>query len=145
LSLQNGEKSVRPRRMTMENKPGAIAPILKIMLIEDDPTMVSLLTTLLSLEGFTVRAPTNHHIESLLKALIEEQPQVILMDVNLHLGSGIDLVRQIRQVPEINNTRILMSSGLNLKYECIDAGADDFILKPYDPDTLIRLINTNIH
>lgn len=131
--------------MKMENKPGSIAPMLKIMLIEDDPTMVSLLTTLLSLEGFMVRAPTNHHIESLLEAMIEEQPQVILLDVNLRLGNGIDLVRQIRQVPEINKIRILMSSGLNLKYECIDAGADDFILKPYDPDALISLINNTSH
>lgn len=119
--------------------------MLKVMLVEDDPTMVSLLTTLLSLEGFQVMAPKNHHMDSLLKALIEEQPQVILMDVNLRLGSGIDLVRQIRQVPEINQIRILMSSGLNLKHECIDAGADSFILKPYNPDELINLINKTSH
>jgi DNA-binding response OmpR family regulator len=42
--------------------------MLKVMLVEDDPTMVSLLTTLLSLEGFHVMAPKNHHRDSLLKA-----------------------------------------------------------------------------
>jgi DNA-binding response OmpR family regulator len=117
----------------------------KVMLIEDDPIMVSLLTTLLNMEGFTVKTPKNHRIETLLKAIIEEQPQIALVDVNLTLGSGIDLVRQIRQSPDVKEIRILMSSGLNLKYECINAGADDFILKPYMPDELINLIHKTVN
>ena len=118
--------------------------MVKVMLIEDDPTMVSLLTTLLSLEGFTVKVPKNHHMDSILKAMIKELPHVALVDVNLRLGSGIDLVRQIRQAPEIKKIYILMTSGLNLKYECINAGADDFILKPYMPEQLINLIHKTV-
>jgi DNA-binding response OmpR family regulator len=119
--------------------------MLKVMLIEDDPTMVSLLTTLLNLEGFMVKAPKNHQIESLLKAMIEEQPQIALVDVNLRIGNGIDLVRHIRLEPEIKKIRILMSSGLDLKYECINAGADGFIQKPYMPDELIKLIHKTVN
>lgn len=115
--------------------------MLKVMLIEDDPTMVSLLTTLLSLEGFTVKVPKNHHMKSVLNAIIKQHPQIALVDVNLLMGSGIDLVREIRREPKIKGIRILMSSGLNLKRECIQAGADDFIQKPYMPDELIKLIH----
>ena len=129
----------------MAKTPRLGSLMCKVMLIEDDPIMVSLLTTLLNMEGFTVKTPKNHRIETLLKAIIEEQPQIALVDVNLTLGSGIDLVRQIRQSPDVKEIRILMSSGLNLKYECINAGADDFILKPYMPDELINLIHKTVN
>jgi DNA-binding response OmpR family regulator len=119
--------------------------MLNVILIEDDPTMVSLLTTLLSLEGFTVKAPKNHHTKSLLQTIIEQHPQIALVDVNLRIGSGIDLVREIRREPKIKEIRILMSSGLNLKRECIQAGADDFIQKPYMPDELIKLIHKTVN
>ena len=112
----------------------------KVMLIEDDQTMVSLLTTLLILEGFSVRAPKNHHIDGVLKDVRKERPEVAFVDVNLNSGSGLDLVREIRREPGIQQTRILMSSGLNLQAECFQAGADGFILKPYMPDALIAQI-----
>lgn len=128
----------------MEKRPGLGKHMLKVMLIEDDPTMVSLLSTLLDLEGFMVQAPANHQFEGLLNAIINEHPQVALVDVNLRTGSGLDLVREIRNEPEIKDIRILMSSGLNLKQECIQAGADGFILKPFMPDELIKLIHRTV-
>jgi DNA-binding response OmpR family regulator len=118
--------------------------MFKVMLIEDDQTMVSLLTTLLKLEGFKVRTPRNHHMKSVLSAILDERPQIALVDVNLRIGSGLDLVREIRREPKIKDTRILMSSGLNLQQECIQAGADGFILKPFMPDDLIELIHRTI-
>lgn len=118
--------------------------MLKVMLIEDDPTMVSLLTTLLDLEGFIVQAPTDHRVKGLLSTIIDERPQIALVDVNLRDGSGLDLVREIRLDPKTKDIRILMSSGLNLKQECIQAGADGFIMKPFMPDELIKLIRHTI-
>jgi DNA-binding response OmpR family regulator len=118
--------------------------MFKVMLIEDDQTMVSLLTTLLNLEGFLVKAPMNNHMDGYLHAILEERPQIALVDVNLHTGSGLDLVREIRREPEISETRILMSSGMNLQEECIQAGADGFILKPFMPDDLVKMIRTTM-
>jgi DNA-binding response OmpR family regulator len=118
--------------------------MLKVMLIEDDPTMVSLLTMLLNLEGFLVKTPTNHKMDALLNDIVKEHPNLALVDVNLQNGSGLDLVREIRQEPEIMNTRILMYSGLNLRQECLQAGADGFIQKPFMPDELIKLIHANV-
>lgn len=118
--------------------------MLKVMLIEDDPTMVSLLAMLLNLEGFIVKTPTNHKLDALINDIVNEQPNLALVDVNLQNGSGLDLVREIRQEPEIMNTRILMYSGLNLRKECLQAGADGFIQKPFMPDELIKLIHANV-
>jgi DNA-binding response OmpR family regulator len=118
--------------------------MLKIVLIEDDPTMVSLLTTLLNLEGIAVRVPADHQIEGVLNVIHAEHPQIALVDVNLSAGNGIDLVREIRQHREIKDIRILMSSGMDLKHECLQAGADGFILKPFMPDDLIQLIRSTV-
>ena len=118
--------------------------MLKVMLIEDDRTMLSLLSTLLQMEGFEVKTPVDDQMDSLLNAFHLERPNIALVDVNLRIGSGLDLLRKIRNDPEIKDTRILMSSGLNVKHECIKAGADGFILKPYMPDELINLINKTI-
>ena len=116
----------------------------KVMIIEDDPSMVSLLTTLLMMEGFKVETPKNNHMEGLLNAIRDKHPQIALVDVNLSHGSGLDLVRKIRHEPEIKDTSIVMASGLNLKKECIQAGADGFIMKPFMPDELIKLIHKTI-
>ena len=120
--------------------------MLKVMLIEDDRTMLSLLSTLLQMEGFEVKTPVDDQMKSLLDAFHKERPNIALVDVNLRIGSGsgLDLLRKIRKDPDIKDIRILMSSGLNVKHECMKAGADGFILKPYMPDDLIKLIHKTI-
>jgi len=114
------------------------------MLIEDDQTTVSLLTTLLNLEGFMVSAPSNGHMDGYFNALLEEHPNLALVDVNLRIGSGLELVRKVRSAPEMKDTPILMISGLNVKEECLKAGADGFILKPFMPEELIKLIRNTV-
>jgi DNA-binding response OmpR family regulator len=113
---------------------------LKITLIEDDPSMVSLLTTLFNMEGYIVSIPHNHQTQGLLHAIHLNHPHIAMIDVNLAMGSGLDLVRSIRSDPEIKSTCILMTSGLNLKKESLQAGADGFIQKPFMPDDLLKLI-----
>jgi DNA-binding response OmpR family regulator len=113
----------------------------KVMLIEDDATMLILLGTLLQMEGFQVaKVAKEETVDDLLSALRREKPDVALLDVHLHQISGFDLLSQLRQDPELKPIRVLMSSGLDCSTECLQAGADDFILKPYMPDELIRRI-----
>jgi two-component system OmpR family response regulator len=107
----------------------------KIFLAEDDYTMLSLLRTLLKLEGYTTTAPLD--TEDVLEAVHREQPDVILMDVHLTQGNGIDILRAIRQDHRLDSTLVLMQSGMNLETECLAAGANGFLLKPYMPDALI--------
>jgi DNA-binding response OmpR family regulator len=117
--------------------------MLKVMLIEDDQTMVSLLTMLLNLEGYLVKTPTNNQMDGILNDVLRERPHIALVDVNLEEGNGLDLLREIRQAPTIMGTRVIMFSGLNLQEECIQAGADGFIQKPFIPDELIKLIHVS--
>jgi len=110
----------------------------KILLAEDDRTMVSLLKTLLKMEGFEVVALD---VNADVPAAVElEKPDTLLMDVHLGQQSGMDIVRAIRQNPVLANVRIVMTSGLNVKDECLRRGANHFLLKPFMPDDLLKVL-----
>jgi len=110
----------------------------KVLLAEDDYTMVSLLKTLLKMEGFEVVAvDVNADVPSLVQS---ENPDVLLMDVHLGQQSGMDIVQAIRKIPALANVRIVMTSGLNMKEECISRGANYFLMKPFMPDDLLKVL-----
>lgn len=110
----------------------------KVMVVDDDATMVSLLTTLLQLEGHDVSHPEPGG--SILEAAQRIRPDVLLMDVNLAHEDGIEVLKAICAAADLDGTYIVMQSGLNVFEECISAGADAFILKPYPPDELLEHI-----
>jgi DNA-binding response OmpR family regulator len=113
----------------------------KVMLIEDDKTMLLLLGTLLKMEGFeVVSLTTEKTLDDLLATLHREKPDAAMVDVHMPQTNGIELLIRVRQEPELKSIRMLMSSGLDKSIECKQAGADDFILKPYMPDELIKRI-----
>jgi DNA-binding response OmpR family regulator len=116
----------------------------KVMLIEDDRTMLSLLSTLLGMEGFQVVTAGDESVEIIHQALKTEQPATVLLDVNLRHLNGLDVLRDIRQDPEMDFVRVIMSSGIDYREQCIEAGAQDFILKPYMPDDLIKKIRRSL-
>jgi chemosensory pili system protein ChpA (sensor histidine kinase/response regulator) len=117
----------------------------KILLIEDDETMVSLLCTLMQLEGFTAtQMGKSETLEKVMENVHTEKPDLILLDVNLRQFNGFDLLHLIRQNDDLKHTRILMSSGMDYRERCLREGADGFILKPYMPEDLISDIKQMI-
>ncbi|HEX2990288.1 MAG TPA: response regulator [Anaerolineales bacterium] len=110
----------------------------KILLAEDDTTMVSLLKTLLKMEGYEVLAlDANTDIAA---AVEREKPQALFMDVHLGEQSGMKVLEAIRRNRDTANVRVIMTSGLNVKEECMRYGADVFLLKPFMPDDLISAL-----
>lgn len=113
----------------------------KVLVAEDDYTMVTLLKTLLGMEGFEV-ITTLDRKDGFLDIIRQEKPDVILLDVHLGDQNGLDLVREVRADPQLSGVRIIMCSGINLEAECRANGADDFLLKPYVVDELLRKVRT---
>ncbi len=117
----------------------------KIMLVEDDHTMRSLMQTLLEMEGFTVVTGAAH-AEALMQDLHTEKPDLLVMDVRLAGGiSGIDLLKTLREDPELHNIRVIMTSGMDYSEASLAAGADAFLQKPYMVDKLLNLIHQNLN
>ncbi|MCC6187888.1 MAG: response regulator [Anaerolineales bacterium] len=106
----------------------------KVLIVDDDRTMNSLLKTLLELDGFVVVMVT--HGEKVLPLALAERPDAVLMDVHIAEADGMEVLRQIRRHPDLQRLPVVMSSGMDVERECRASGADAFILKPYPPDEL---------
>jgi CheY-like chemotaxis protein len=115
----------------------------KIMLAEDDLTMVTLLKTLLGMEGYQVDALSID--DDVFEAVRHDRPDVLLMDVHLPHANGLDVLAQLRKDAETRDLKVVMTSGLNLELECKNYGADDFLLKPYMPDDLLDLLKRTLN
>jgi DNA-binding response OmpR family regulator len=117
----------------------------KIMLLEDDKTMLSLLSTLLTFEGFEiVQIKNDQKLDDILVTIQNEAPSLIMLDINLSQFNGFDLLRRIRQNETRYNTKVLVASGLDFRIECRQEGADNFIQKPFMPEELIAKIHETL-
>jgi DNA-binding response OmpR family regulator len=112
------------------------------MIVDDDRTMVSLLKILLEMDGFEVIDESRRGY--VLPTVLEQQPDVVLMDVFLSDADGMELLKSLRQAQLARPTKVIMTSGMELSEQCRQAGADDFLLKPYTPDQLAKVINNNL-
>ena len=73
--------------------------------------------------------------------LRKTRPDIILMDVMMPLMDGIEAVRRIRMDPQLATLPIIMMTGKSENHvviDCIKAGANDFVVKPIDRDTLMN-------
>ena len=114
----------------------------KIMVAEDDQTMVNLLTTLLKMDGFEVVALDVD--ENIPAAVERDRPDILVLDVHLSNQNGLEILDALRSNEIGSKLQVVMISGLNVKEECLRRGADDFLLKPFMPDDLIKILRKNL-
>ena len=104
--------------------------------------MIDLLSTLLTFEGFEVVSYLGG--QDVLAEIRTNAPDLVLLDVHLRVPdgevNGFDLLSQIRSDQDLKDIKILMSSGVDFSFKPELQGADGFLLKPYMPDDLIKLI-----
>lgn len=112
----------------------------RLLIIEDDPTMRSLLQKKLAPEGFECLLAAN--ATAGLKACREEKPDAVLLDVHLPDRNGIEVCRALKDDPVLRHIPVLIvtgeSKGVDKTLEGLDAGADDYILKPFSPAELLK-------
>src|SRR5688572_7674237 len=103
---QNPNHPVRRRQQRKRLQQGKRRPMAKILLAEDDETMISLLTTLLKMEGFEVVAmDVNADVPTMVR---QEMPDAIFMDVHLEGKNGLQILEEIRKNHDFANIRIVM-------------------------------------
>lgn len=115
----------------------------KILLVEDDYYLGIILNDQLEMHGYEVsllRLP-NETVENLL----EDKFDLVIMDKLLSGVDGTQICASIRNTDGISNIPILMMSGLDGAREiCIDAGANNFIAKPFEVDSLLQTIEATL-
>lgn len=112
----------------------------RVLIIEDDTIMVGLLKTLLELEQIQPDVTSIHSIEPILDHIERTKPDIILLDVNLQDLNGLDVLNKIRENSLLDDIKVIMTSGTDYQDLTIHNGADRFLLKPYMPDSLVRMI-----
>ena len=115
----------------------------KILLVEDDPQAVGILEPILISKGFSV-AVARDGVEGLEKVKLLS-PDILLLDVNMPRMDGIELCRRIKSEDSIRLTPVVMLtalSDLEKKLEALEAGADDFVNKPYNMVELVTRIKS---
>jgi two-component system alkaline phosphatase synthesis response regulator PhoP len=114
---------------------------IKILLVDDEPDILEILSYNLLAEGYTVLTATNG-VEAVKQAKIN-QPDLIIMDVMMPEMDGIEACEQIRTIPEIKETIITFLTARGEDYSQVagfEAGADDYITKPIKPKVLVSKI-----
>ena len=112
----------------------------RVAVIDDEENIRELLEVGLSLAGFDVRCAVNA-AEGLL--LIREwEPECILLDVMMPRMDGISLMPQLRRLTEIPVLLLTARGDVEDRVEGLNAGADDYIAKPFDLSELVARIHT---
>lgn len=115
----------------------------KILVVDDDPDIIEILTYNLSNEGYNVKSAVNG-IEALKKAK-KFIPDIILLDVMMPEMDGIEACSNLREIESLSKSMIIFLSARGEDFTQIaafDAGADDYINKPVKPKILLKKISS---
>ncbi len=112
----------------------------KIVIIDDDPDILDVLQLTLS-ENFTVfSAPNGKEGLELVKT---KSPDIVITDYNMPVMNGPQFVRELRKDVLLRHLPVIMLTGKGETkdmVEGIDSGADDYLIKPFDPENLLARI-----
>ncbi|QPC84910.1 response regulator [Phototrophicus methaneseepsis] len=114
----------------------------KIMIVDDDHTTVSLLQTLLELDGYDVIVVAKG--TEVVNTAEQRTPDAILMDYHLADTDGVTVLKALRAHPTIAHTPVIITSGMDVSDEVMAAGADAFLVKPFEPGELPELFRQYI-
>jgi len=104
-----------------------------VLVIDDHELNLRLLERLLELEGHEVRAADS--LAAAERALAEEQPAMIVLDLNLPDGSGLELTRRLKSQPDTASIPIVACTAAVMQSDedrALEAGCDAFVAKPID-------------
>ncbi|MDR3764778.1 MAG: response regulator transcription factor [Acidobacteriota bacterium] len=111
----------------------------RVLIIDDDQGLVSLLQRFLQNEGFQVRAVYDH--QSGLATASSSEFDVVILDVMLPGGSGFELLKSLRATHCRTPVILLTARGESVdRILGLEIGADDYVSKPFDPRELVARI-----
>jgi two-component system alkaline phosphatase synthesis response regulator PhoP len=121
----------------MGNKPAQ-----KVLVVDDEEPILELLKYNLEKQGYDVRTATDGQIA--IDTAKKFQPDLVLLDIMMPRMDGVEACRQLRAIPELQNTFIVFLTARSEEYSEVagfDVGADDYITKPIKPRALMSRIS----
>ncbi|MDO8652151.1 MAG: response regulator [Undibacterium sp.] len=111
---------------------------MRVLIVEDDKEIRALMRASLSVEGFTVQTAVSLSEASAL--LKNDLPDVMVLDLGLPDGDGVDLVREVRKRHSLPILVVSARHQEAQKIQLLDAGADDYLTKPFSVGELLARI-----
>jgi two-component system, OmpR family, KDP operon response regulator KdpE len=117
---------------------------LKVLVVEDDREIRALMQSSLSVEGFDVITAVS--ISEATALIAHSHPDIIVLDLGLPDGDGVQLVREVRKTSALPIIVVSARHQEAQKIALLDAGADDYLTKPFSvPELLARIRVTLRH
>ena len=114
----------------------------KLLVVDDAPENIQLLDAVFSPRGYAVLSASSGK-DALTKATTED-PDLVLLDVLMPEMDGYEVCRRLREEPSTRLLPVIMitASGNQEKVRALEAGADDFIQKPFDQSELLARVQS---
>jgi DNA-binding response OmpR family regulator len=111
----------------------------KILVLDDDPDIALMIRMMLEYKGYKVNTANSLQIAK--DFLRTETASLIIMDMLLSGSNGIDVCRELKSDPSFAHIPVIMiSAHPNASSVCIEAGADDFVSKPFQMNDLLERV-----
>ena len=110
----------------------------RVLIVDDEPNIVATVSPLLRSRGYTVSSAMSGR--GGLDAIDRDKPDLIVLDLGLPDMDGIDVCRQIRQISQTPIVVLSARGAEGDKVAALDAGADDYVTKPFGPEELAARI-----
>lgn len=110
-----------------------------ILLVDDDPTLRSVLARRLGRDGFEVR-PVSSGVEAL-RALDRAWPAMLVIDLMMPGMDGFELCRRVKQIADLPIIVLSAVDASEAKVRALEQYAEDYVTKPFDPDELSARIH----
>jgi len=119
------------------------APAIPVLIVDDDIDALRLMGRILETSGYSVDLAQNG--EEAMAKVSAALPHIILLDINMPGLSGIDILRQLRRIPQYIPV-ILVTAKTDVKdvVTGLEAGADDYIRKPFNRFELVARVRTQL-
>jgi len=101
----------------------------KILIVDDEPQITRVLRTSLSTQGYTIRVAGNG-VQGL-EIAHEWKPDLVITDLAMPEMDGVELCRELRTVSQVPIIVLSVRNQDRMKIEALDAGADDYVTKPF--------------
>lgn len=112
----------------------------RILVVDDDSGIGEMLKTLLEFYGYEVFVTEKP--QKTQELILQHDIDLVLLDMLISGVNGTDVCADLRENPETGKTPVLMMSALhNAGPKCREAGANDFIAKPFEMEDLIKKIS----
>jgi CheY-like chemotaxis protein len=129
--------AARARFRAAHSRPG------RVLVVDDHDFNLKLLERLLELEGREVRAADS--LAAAERMLAEEEPAMIVLDMNLPDGSGLELTRRLKSEPRTASIPIVVCTAAVMQSDeerALEAGCDAFVSKPIDMQRFSSIVSS---